>query len=470
MTWSSGVRSAVLAAGACCLCASGESRASAFIVDARTEAQLYQIRSYRDSDPDHPVLLPRRRIVQYLGVNGFELITGEDFAFETSMRVFADLGLPRGEAAKLDGVHAEEADLLYAYARFRTGPFEAQLGRQTYTDVNDYLAFDGLRVRYISGLGLGAEAYGGLWVKGGMLLGSSVYQPDGTRESDKRRVNLGAPSANPDLDDVEPVYGGKLLLRDLAGISAAAGYRKALLGGKTDLERATGELSYGRGKGINLSAGVDWDLILSRLAQLRALARYDGTKFAVSAEAIRTSPVLSAESIWYYFSTAPRDELRLRGDYMPVGPFRYYLQGTASQYHTSINRTLGLANALRDPAFPSSVNGGGSAGAAYRDGKFRSAIDASFRTGYGARQLWVDLTGGYSAAENRYSVDGRVSVANVTDGFNPLYRGTFYGGQLWLSYLFAHSARGSVILEENINDFTRSDFKIFFLFDFRAVL
>ena len=355
---SSGVRSAILAAAACGLCLPSEGRASVFIVDARTEAQIYQIRGYRDSDPDHPVLLPRRRIVQYLGVNGFELITGEDLAFETSMRVFADLGLPRGEAAKIDGVHAEEADLLYAYAKFRTGPLEAQLGRQTYLDVMDYMAFDGLRVRYLSKLGLGAEAFGGLWVKGGMLLGTSVYQPDGTRESDKRRIALGAPNTNAHLDDIEPVYGAKLLVENVAGFSGSAGYRRAVLGGKTDLERATGEMRYGRGRGLNLTAGLDWDLISSRVAQVRALARWDEAKFAVSAEAIRTSPVLSAESIWYYFATAPRDELRLRGDYTPVGPFRYYLQGTASQYHTNINSTSDVANALRDQSLPTSLNGG----------------------------------------------------------------------------------------------------------------
>ena len=467
---SSGVRSAILAAAATGLCWPNEGRPSAFIVEARTEAQMYQIRAYRDSDPDHPVLLPRRRIVQYLGVNGFELITGEDLGFETSMRVYADLGMQSGEAAKLDGVHSEAADLLYAYARFRTGPLEVQLGRQTYVDVMDYMAFDGLRVRYLSKLGLGAEAFGGLWVKGGMLLGTSVYQPDGTRESDKRRIALGAPNTNPELDDIEPVFGAKLLLENLGGVSAAAGYRKAWLGGKTDLERATGELRYGRGRGLNLTAGVDWDLIISHLAQVRALARWDEAKFAVSAEVIRTSPVLSSESIWYYFATAPRDELRLRGDYTPVGPFRYYLQGTLSQYHTNINSALGLATALRDQGLPNSLNGGGSAGAAYREGSFRSALDVAYRTGYGGRQLWVDLTGGYSPADNRYSLDGRFSVANVSDGFNPLLRGTFYGAQVWVSYLFAHAARGSVALEENINDFTRSDFKIFFLFDFRAIL
>ncbi|WP_217917893.1 hypothetical protein [Myxococcus sp. AM009] len=46
-------------------------------MEARTEAQAYQIRVWRGSTPERPVLLPRRRIVQYLGLNAFELVTGE---------------------------------------------------------------------------------------------------------------------------------------------------------------------------------------------------------------------------------------------------------------------------------------------------------------------------------------------------------------------------------------------------------
>jgi hypothetical protein len=470
VTVTHGVRTATLAAAIWAVTSPSEAPASAFLVDARTEAQAYQIRAYRDSDPDHPTLLPRRRIVQYLGVNGFELITGEDLGFETSLRIFADLGLPRGEAAKIDGLRAEQADLMYAYAKFRSGPIEAQLGRQTYVDITDYMAFDGLRLRYLSRIGIGAEAYGGLWVKGGMLLGSSVYQPDGTRESDKRRISLGTPGANPVLDEIEPVYGAKLLAENIKGISGSVGYRKALLAGKSDLERATAELRYGRGKGLNLTGGMDYDLIISRVAQVRVLVRWDQAKFALSAEAMRTSPVLSAESIWYYFATAPRDELRLRADYTPVGPFRYYVQGLGTKYNTNINSALGLANALRDPALPSTLNAGGSAGAAYREASFRSALDVSYRRGYGGRQLWVDLTGGYTAGDERYTLDGRFSLANVADAFNPTLQGTFYGAQVWVSYLFSHSARGSLAIEENINDFTRSDFKVFFLFDLRTIL
>jgi hypothetical protein len=445
-------------------------RGAAYVLDARTEAQAYQIRSFRDAGPDNPVLLPRRRIVQSLGLSGFELVTGEDLAFESSVRVFADFGLPRGEAAKIDGLHAEEVELLYANARFRSGGVDLQLGRQVYVDIMEYMAFDGLRVRYLTSIGLGAEAYGGLWVKGGKLLGSSVYQPDGVRESDQRRIGLGAPATDPALDDLEPVYGVKLLAENLKGFSGSLGYRKALLGGQTDLERAAAELRFGRGLGLNVLAALDYDLFFSRVAQVRGLVRYDQARFAISAEVMRLSPVLSAESIWYYFASAPRDELRIRGDYTPVGPLRYYTQLVASLYHTELNSTLRIASALRDPALPTANNYGGAIGAAYRQGRFRSALDASYRTGFGGKQLWIDLTGGYVPGQGPYTIEGRISTANLSDGLNPLLRGTFVGAQLWGTYLFSRNARGSLVLEENINGFTRSDFKTFFLLDLKAAL
>jgi len=459
-------------AGVVFLCASSTAWSSAYVLEARTEAQAYQIRAYRGTDPDNPVLLPRRRIVQYLGLNGFELITGEDLSFESSVRVYADFGLPRGEAARLDGMPAEQADLMYANARFRTGGLELQLGRQTYVDVTDYMAFDGLRARYVTNFYLGAEAYGGLWVKAANLLGSSVYQLDGTRESDQRRIKNGDTTADPTLTDIEPVYGAKLLLENLKGIYAAVGYRKSLVDGKTDLERATGELRYGRGRGINLLGGVDYDLSLSRLAQVRAQVRYDNAKFAVMAEGMRLAPVLAADSIWYYFATAPRDELRLRADYTPVGAFRYYLQGVATHYNENLRRitTPTLANYVGDLSFASSTNAGGSGGIAYREGDVRLAADVSVRRGFGGRQYWLDLTSGYVSEENHYTLDGRISIAHISDDLNPLLHGTFYGAQAWASYLFTRTARGSLALEGNANAFTHFDFKVFLLFDLKVTL
>jgi hypothetical protein len=451
--------------------AAGSASAAAFQIEARTEAQAYQIRAWRGTTPEDVVLLPRRRIVQYLGLNAFELVTGQDLGFESNLRVFADLGLPRGEAEKVDGLRTEDVDVLHAYVRYARGGFEGRLGRQIYVDSMDIMALDGARVRYVTRLGLGVEAYGGLWVRSGTgFLASSVYQPDGTRESDARRLEQGVAGADENLDALAPTYGVKLLLEDLKGFSASLGYRKALVDGKTDLERAGLELRFGRGLGVNALAGLDLDLLQLRPAQVRAQVRLDRELFAVSAEALRFTPVFSADSIWYYFAFAPRDEARVRADIYPVGPLRYYVQGLASLYHTNINDNLGIATEVEGEGAPPSMNVGGGAGLSLRRGNLRSALDVTYRTGFGGDQLWVDLTGGYSFDRGLFDLDARLSVANVEDGFNPQLQGTFFGAQLWASRALSRAARVSLVLEQNVNPFSRADTKAFFLFDLKANL
>jgi hypothetical protein len=444
--------------------------AAAFQIEARTEAQAYQIRAWRGTTPDDVVLLPRRRIVQYLGLNAFELITGQDLGFESNLRVFADLGLPRGEAEQVDGLRAEGAHLLHAYARYGRGGFEGRLGRQLYIDSMDIMAFDGVRLRYATRFGVGAELYGGLWVRGASFLASSVYQPDGTRESDARRLEQGVVGADENLDALAPMYGAKLFLEDLKGFSASLGYRKALVGGNTDLERAGLELRYGRGLGITALAGVDFDMLQMKPAQVRAQVRLDRTLFAVSAEALRFTPVFSSDSIWYYFAFAPRDEARVRVDLYPAGPLRYYVQGMASLYGTNINDSLGIADQVDVDGAPASTNLGGGAGLSLRRGNLRSALDVTYRRGFGGGQLWADLTGGYSFDRALFELDGRLSFARVDDGFNPQLQGNFIGAQLWASRALSRSTRLSLVLEQNFNPFTRSDTKAFFLFDLKANL
>jgi hypothetical protein len=452
------------------LLASGSASAAAFQIEARTEAQAYQIRAWRGTGPDDVVLLPRRRIVQYLGLNAFELVTGQDLGFESSLRIFADLGLPKGEAAKVDGLKTEDADIMYAYARYAAGGFEGKLGRQLYIDSMDIMSFDGLRLRYMSRFGVGAEAYGGLWVKGAGVLGSSVYQPDGTRESDSRRLEQGVVGADTSLDEMEPVYGAKLLVGNLKGFSGSLGYRKAMVDGKTDLERAGIEFRYARGLGISALAGADLDLVRMKLAQARAQVRLDRELFALSAEALRFTPVFSSDSIWYYFAFAPRDEARVRADFFPTGSWRYYVQGLASLYHTNLNSTLGVASQVDAEGAPSSTNVGGSIGTSLRRGNGRAALDVTYRTGFGGQQLWADLTGGYSFDQGRFDLDARISAAHVDDEFNPQLRGNFFGAQVWGSRALSQAARVSLVLEQNFNPFSRSDTKAFFLFDLKANL
>ncbi len=447
-------------------------KAAAYHVHARTESQAYQIRAWRGGSPDDPVLLPRRRIVQYLGLDAFELVTGQDLGFESNLRVYSDFGLPRGEAQTLDGLHTEDADLLYAHVRFRHRGFEAKAGRQLFIDMAEIFSFDGVRARYVHSFGLGAEAYAGLWVKSASILGSATHGLDGTRQPNSARFDnaFGVDLLLEEQARMEPVFGARLLAVNTAGsgVSGALGYRRSMISGNLTSERLGAELEYGKGRGINAMTGLEYDLVLGRVSNARALGRYDADLWSAQLEAMRFAPTFSAYSIWYYFANAPRDEVRLRGDYYPVGPLRYYAQVLYSHHRENLKEELGSAAFVDEASTPVQLGAGGGAQLVFR--RFRSGLDLTWRNGYGGRQLWVDLTSGYTGQGGRWSVDARGSIASVRDAFNPMLQGEFYGAQLWASYQLTRAARASLVLEQNVNPFTRSDTKVFFVFDLKAVL
>lgn len=469
-------RAVTFGLAACLSLVPSQVQAAAYHVQARTEAQAYQMRGYWGTDPNDVVLLPRRRIVQYLGLDAFELVTGQDLGFESNLRVSTDFGVTPEQAELVDGLRAQDVDLMYAHVQYRTGGFEGKLGRQYFIDANDIFAFDGLRARYLHPVGVGAEAYAGLWVKGASLLGSSNYQLDGIREQE----HLSDPTGrllqyDPFLEEqrgIEPVFGARLLAENVAasGVSGAVGYRQSMVAGNITSQRLGAEVRYGKGRGINALSALEYDLYMSRVSAFRLQGRYDAELFAATIEALRFAPTFSSYSLWSYFATSPRDELRLRGDYTPVGPLRYYAMVLVDHYNTTIPEGIGLNTVVQEDRLGPSTALGAGAGAQFSMRAIRSGLDVSWRNGYGGRQFWLDYTAGYLGGEGRWSVDGRLSIASIRDAQNPLLRGTFYGAQLWGSYQLTPAARASLVVEENINPFTKSDTKVFFVFDLKAVL
>ncbi|HVE83373.1 MAG TPA: hypothetical protein VND93_11020 [Myxococcales bacterium] len=450
--WAAGALALVLATLA------GQAGAAGFLVQARTEAQAYEVRSFRQTDPSSPVLLPRRRIAQYLGLDGYELLPGQDLTLESNLRVYADLGL-----------RSEDADLLHAFLSYRNGRFQARLGRQTFMDAADLVAFDGAALRYALAGGLGAELYGGLWVKGAGFLGSGVNQPDGIRESP-------APASSPSLDDAEPLVGARAFWDNAlgSGVSGAIGYRRAWVAGRTDLERAQVEVRYGRGAGLSAFAGAEVDLYLLGLSQLHAEARYDGPAYAVSAEVRRASPVLSADSVWYYFAAAPRDEASLRGELFHSRELRSYLRLTAQKLHTAINTdpAAALRLASLDPStFSSEWTAGGSAGARLERPRWHGSVDVTGLFGGQGRSVWLDATAGLGdRRRSRFTADGRLSLAYLRDALNAQLTGLFAGAQAWATYAVAPQVRASLVAEANANPLTRFEAKVFALIDLEARL
>jgi hypothetical protein len=55
-------------------------------------------------------------------------------------------------------------------------------------------------------------------------------------------------------------------------------------------------------------------------------------------------------------------------------------------------------------------------------------------------------------------------------GLNKRLKGNFFGVQLWGSYFFNRNTRASLVLEENLNSFSKSDTKVFFMLDWKITL
>src|SRR6185369_14595012 len=131
---------------------------------------------------------------------------------------------------------------------------------------------------------------------------------------------------------------------------------------------------------VSAFAGAEVDLYRLGLSNLRAEARYDAAAFAVAAEARRSSPVLSADSVWYYFAGAPRDEASLRVDLFHSEALRSYARLTAQKLYTVINRDpdVGLMLAALGPRLLTPEwTGGGSLGGRLERPRWHAALDAT---------------------------------------------------------------------------------------------
>ncbi|MFN7132750.1 MAG: hypothetical protein ACK4N5_11760, partial [Myxococcales bacterium] len=208
-----------------------------------------------------------------------------------------------------------------------------------------------------------------------------------------------------------------------------------------------------------------------RVGQGRVGSRYDHSDFALIVEGMRFAPILSADSIFNYFATGSRDELRARGEYhapfMPVYP---YLQVVAQRYGSNLQQAYRDEIARSPERIPTNLARGVSTGLQLAPHIGRMNVDVTWRNGYGGRQLWIYGVGGYSFTRIPLSLDLGVSQAFVRDGFNPLLEGASTGIQLFAGYQILDGARLTVIGEENFGTFSRTDFRVYGIIDLRADL
>src|SRR5262249_38679996 len=146
--------------------------AASYTVGARTEVELYDLRSIAGRDPLDPFAVQRQRLVQYLQLGAFDLGSRgprERVDFVTSLRLDEDFGLTARERELLD-LTQPRVDLLYGYLQWQgafDGTLDARLGRQVVLSEVEFWSFDGLQgTVHLQRLHVAATVFGGLLVTG----------------------------------------------------------------------------------------------------------------------------------------------------------------------------------------------------------------------------------------------------------------------------------------------------------------
>ncbi len=478
-----------LAAFIVCFAARG-AVAAVYEVTAQTEAQAYEIRAYgcpqgqttNCGDPYDPTLLPRRLVVQSIGLSGIELVRDQDVSFDSQLRLWTDFGITSTESQKIDSFPGSGAQLLFAYVTWKDlfNLLDVRVGRQFFTDELDFIDFDGAHLKLRIGRWASLEAFGGMEVTGPWYLGSAVFQPDGTRESDQRRlglqetegVNLGALDY---LNQPAFVIGGRASL-NLWGLGdLRIGYQRTMSEGTVETEHAGASVRLHPIRGLNVFGMLDYDLVLLQLTRGQVGATWTTSFFGVTLEAQRIAPYFTSDSIWAYFAFAPRDEIRLRADLTPsVGPFRYFVEALVQKYNSNLQgtpETVFTPYPVTASPVPTDVSLGGRGGIALAlPDPWRADADASYTNGWGGRQFWANVHGGVDLDRGRFMVDLRGSAASIRDAFNPNLAGTFLGANLQLGAQLVKGVKLTGIVEENTNPYTRQDFRVYGVLDVGILL
>ncbi len=507
---------ALVAAAACC--APGAARAGRYSVEARTEAQAYELRTWAGRAADDPDVLPRYRIVQYLDLGAFELAElgrGERLDFVASLRLDHDFGFSRADQDALDDAERPAIHLLYGYLSW-SGAFQGLLdlkaGRQIVLDPLEFFSFDGADVHLHTPWHLGASAFGGLQVKATSLLGSPTFAPDGVRYTDARRVSLGATTdllASPAsgvaydyLEGTSPLFGVRLHLEKLRDVSAMVVYRRSMSettgenldalpeearGYQIDQEHLGAALHWQVVRRVGVYVSGDRDLYRQRMAAVRLGSRIEAIPYRLAfvVEANHTNPSFDADSIWNLFATGPRQDAELRAELSPPGAFRFYAGPVATRYFLALDEERPFAEDLEDPEGAeldparTDLLLGGVAGMAVKPNRgFRLAVDAVYRggpdgepgeLGYLGRELWLDLSGGVDVGAARHGLDARVSVAQVSDPYQAGLQDLWSLGLAAVgTFRLSEKVSLVVIGEENSNRYTESDLRAYAILDVRA--
>lgn len=345
-----------------------------------------------------------------------------------------------------------------------TSDLKLRAGRQFYTDLADYLAFDGARVMWKLPVPLQLDVYGGVRSSFAVTEGavaSSLYELDGVPQTE--------------VDGPQPIVGaalrwvGNMRAREEASI----GFRQSWSFVTADDLRALGvpgdlkSSAQTTAQEVVASAARDFDVIygagglaysiaLDRLERARLSLVFPFSRFVpieidgkprrldISADYQRYQPAFSLDSIWNFFTSYSFDEVGL-GAAFHAGSFSLQAKGFEriyyAQIYDSMNKVVPFTPG-RQYAAGGRVNGTWAfATSDLLDG------GAAYQTGFGGGDLYID-----AGLRHRFDFPleayGRVSVSNWQQSTIATNTGTSFGLVAGATYHFPYGASASLIVEE----------------------
>lgn len=429
--------------------------AADFNVSAHTVGQFFE---YVRVDND---VVPRRRLTQYLQLNGFDLLgDGENqLSFKSSFRFDTDLGLldePLDEPSAFALERRFNAfHLLYAYIEGRElwNHLSFKLGRQLHTDVLGWYDFDGLyaSVRIVGGLHV--DFYGGVEVKADtFVLNDAAFDPDGTSPAGSRFQ----------LFD-NTVYGLGAVLKwvDQTSTRARVSYRRTFWqiqsGVETDRlgawveQRLFDRLKFFGGAAFNFfitdvdyaETGVEW-----------SFADPDVT---LAAEYMRQIPTFDADSIFNVFNVQPYDDVRARVGWQITEDLYTMLRLGTRIYHGEDAYESELSSDLMFT---------GRLLVRWRPGLgiWTSLVHQS-EAGFGGRKHYTSIAADSPWYHDLWSISARVNHLEYDADYTTRYEGHSFGANLGAGIKLGPYGSFQLALEQAVNRFVDSELRAYGVLD-----
>jgi len=466
------------------LLSGGVAHAYDFEISAETIGQGYQLRAGDDT------IVNRRRLTQTVGLNIYNMgpkdiygrsLDRNQIYLTLSLRYEGEYG-DYASIRELTGrtpqqeLRKDQLEILYAYLGGRSlfGFLDFRLGRQIVYDLFDFQSFDGLSLEARTPFHVALEVWGGLAVTGSAPVDSPVYRTDGVALGGNPLGSLAARQE----DALEPTFGFALRTVGLSFVTARLSYLRTIsfTGDRQPGEPESGVLDEKlaltlRGRlfhGLVVPwAGVRYNLLAGLVDEAQAGVRVSlGHGHGLSAEYVFAAPTFDGDSIWNVFGAQAFNDVRVGWD-LAIGRWRLVARGFTRLFADETTSNSGV-DPSRVVGLPGAQAYGASAGARIDLGRGYARLDGYYEDGYGGTKAGADLNGRIVIVGDMLTglvVEGRLSYVYFRDDSRLIDHAHSLGIQAGARYSFARGLTGHVLLEENVNRFWSSQFRVLALLD-----